>query len=219
MNKLILLLLLVGCNSVDSSKVEIIKSTPIFISNKTPIELYSHITKWEGHQVTNDPYDLGGLTHGGVTKHTYDHIRPRLERKGISVNSFYNLNESDIIKFIDYYYFTFNCNRLKDSRLAMVFTEAYWGGNSIVKEYINILKDYSGQELTLNSKLSGYSLTQSTCNYLNSLNEEQIIQVLHMFDMVRYNYYHNKCEKNPTQYKFLKGWINRSNDLNNLVLN
>jgi hypothetical protein len=207
MKYLLLLLLFISCNEIQ----EIDETNPIptykVEINKDELVLdflYVHIPKWEGKVITNYPEDKGGLTNSGLTYTTWKHIH-----KKIGLNSFEKLDDTDIQKAINYYYYTFNCNKVNDLQLSALFTETYWGGNILVREYINHINYTRGLNLKLNSKISGYSLSEEVLKFLNNENPAMLYNELLS---VKYNYLYRKVEADSSQRRFLKGWLNRTDD-------
>lgn len=160
----------------------------------------THIPKWEGTQIVNDPYDQGGLTNSGLTYTTWEHLHQRLK-----LNNFEALTANDVSKCIKWYYTTHNCHKLNNIKLQALFTEFYWGGYTFIKEVLP--EDFRSD------KLHGYALNEKAIAYFNSMYIDDQETYIRKTIEFRRQWLYKKCENNPTQKKFLQGWLNRINDL------
>lgn len=183
-------------------------------------KLIPHILKWETGVVkkstetfeqyfnrcrskgwTNDPLDMGGATQSGLTLNAY---KTYCKKHGISTPTVDNL------KKIPY------------STWLAIFKEDYWDrwqADKIVSQSVaNVLVDYvwgSGcygitkiQE-ALGLKVDGIVGSKT----LAMVNGKSALQMFSLAKQVREKHYRAIVKAKPSQAKWLKGWLNRLNDL------
>lgn len=195
-----IIVLLIGLTVISCSKEQdktLVKSDALALKI-----LHSHIPKWEGNTITDHPADRGGLTNSGLTYNTYLHLKDI-----IHLPKFETLDKEDIKKCIHYYYKTTNAYRIKNAKIAALLTEFYWGRNTVVRR----VADFYG--FPLNGRLQGYSLS---VQFIHSVNNMDLVQQEEFIDIClkfRENYYLEVASKISNQKVFLKGWLNRNNDL------
>ena len=165
-------------------------------------KLVPKILKWEGGaKYTNDPVDKGGPTKYGITLATWKNV-------GYDKNGDGRIDSQDI-------------KLLTEKDFQMVLKKNYWDkwkGDQINNQSIaNLVVDWlwgSGKwgiiypQRALGVKDDGV-VGQKTINALNSGNQEEIFKKIWK---MKQQFYYNIVKNNPSQKKFLKGWLNRLND-------
>lgn len=157
-----------------------------------PYILKPFIRKWEGGY-SNHPLDLGGATKWGITHVTY--------------NSFYkgdvkNLTEEqwDYI-FITQYWDKMNATHIKDQNVANIIVDWAWGsGVASTKKRI---------QRALGLKDDGIFGPKT----MAALNDEDGFNTFRRIWNARGTFYNQIVKNNPKQKVFLKGWMNRLNDM------
>lgn len=151
--------------------------------------------KWEGGYV-NDPVDNGGITYAGITRKNHpewsgwaalDHLEPRTgtiyESLTPLVHQFYRAKYWGRIEEI--------CN---DAVAAFTFDFKVNSGNRAIKALQRIVgADDDG------------ILGADTINKTNNYNGNLIAALLQS----RRQFYYDIVHNNPSQKKFLNGWLNR----------
>ena len=162
-------------------------------------KLIPHILKWEGGFV-NNIHDKGGATMKGVTLRTYTDY---CERKG--------LPEPNII----------DLQNIPDEHWNAILKEGYWNrwrADEIKDQSVaNILVDWVYNSGVHGIRIPQYLLSlksdgivgKLTLNAINSYPNQQ--ELFERLKAERIRYY-NRLATEPSQKKFLKGWINRVND-------
>ena len=162
--------------------------------------LMPFILKWEGG-FSNHPADRGGATNKGITLATYADYR---RRKGITPTTADDLR------------------RLTEAEWLEIFTRGYWNqfrADEIASQSVAaILVDWLW--------MSGTTAIKTTQRFLG-LNPDGIvgpktIAAINAYDPsklfghirdLREAHFREIVRKNPSQQVFLKGWMNRLNDL------
>ena len=152
----------------------------------------------------NDPDDLGGATNKGIAWDTWVQnaqsvlgIDPTLENLG-------NLTDQgakDIYK--NEYWDKINADDIDDGDIRFMLFDFYVNsGSHAVK----------GVQRTLNSM--GYNLTVDGGmgpNTLNAINSANQMDLYNNLKQTRIDFYNGIVQRNPSQSKFLNGWLNRIN--------
>lgn len=158
--------------------------------------LMPFILKWEGGYV-NDPDDKGGATNRGVTLATFRHYYGS-EKTAAQLRNLTNHQWLTIFK--DGYWDRWKADQILNQNLANILVDWVWAsgvhGIKIPQRLLNVEADGKVGPITLTA--------------LNSKEPEPFFKEI---QAARIKFVENICEKDPTQLKFLKGWINRINDL------
>lgn len=160
-------------------------------------KLMPFILQWEGGFV-DDPDDRGGATNKGVTLTTF--------------RQYYGQSRT-----VD------DLRNITEEQWLHIFKCGYWDkmkGDDIDNQSVaNILVDWaynSGPKTPSKAvqRIVGATpdgiIGRKTLSSINSRNPEQLFSYI---KQERIDFYNNICEKNPSQRKFLKGWMNRVNSL------
>lgn len=165
-------------------------------------KLVPKILKWEGgSKYTNDPLDLGGPTKYGITLETWRHV-------GYDKNGDGVINREDI-------------KLLTEKDFQLVLKKNFWDkwkADQIENQSMaNLVVDWlwnSGKwgviypQRALGLKADGI-VGAKTIAALNEGNKEETFKKIWH---ARQDFYLNIVKKNPSQKRFLKGWLSRLND-------
>lgn len=145
------------------------------------------VLKWEGGFV-NDKDDKGGATNKGITQYTYNSYR---KSKKLPVRSVLYITEQEV-KDIYYnrYWLAAGCNKMSPKFAALCFDTAVNMGTGVVK----------ATGMTRNAEFLKAAQYKYPDKYLEA----------------RRNKY-REFAKYGNQAKFLKGWLNRVNDLEKFI--
>lgn len=159
--------------------------------------LMPFIQKWEGGYA-NNPNDKGGCTMKGITIKTYR-------------------------KYFGEYKTCSDLKNITKEQWLHIFENGYWNpckGDDIIDQSIaNIIVDWawmSGVKTAIKKiqKIIGVEddgiVGKQTLNAINSFPPDILFEIIYN---ERKKYYYNICENNPSQEVFLKGWMNRLNDM------
>lgn len=169
--------------------------------------LVTHILKWEGGYV-NDPDDHGGKTNKGVTYNTYQGLVKSVLGVEPSEQHFNSLTDSQVKQFIKHFWDAVKGDSFKSSLVSCFLTEMAWGSGprTSIKTLQSTLNTYFSKQLTVDGAIG-----PKTIEAANSVNGEQLFNYL----VREREAFLKRLAENPTQQKFLKGWLNRVNDFVN----
>lgn len=160
------------------------------------------VLKWEGSQFTNDPDDHGGATRLGVTQRVYDAYRRRL---GQALQS---------VKFITM------------PEVRSIYRRGYWApvqADRMPAPLDLVLFDTGvlmgvGRAARLLQASLGVSVDGVIgSGTLGALGVADPLSVAREVAALREGRLRRIAEADPSQRKFLRGWLNRLNDLRRLV--
>lgn len=157
------------------------------------------VAKWEAGFV-NDPKDKGGATNMGITIGTWKQIGYDKDGDGdIDVQDIRLLDERDFSCVLKIYWNRWQANRIINQSIAnllvdWVFTSGKWG-IVIPQRIIGVNDDGKVGPMTLKA--------------LNSKNEKELFE--NLFE-ARKKFFKDIVKNNPSQKRFLKGWLNRLED-------
>jgi lysozyme family protein len=161
--------------------------------------------KWEGG-ISNDPADRGGLTKWGVTQATYDRYRKAV---GLPPQSVVKMTEPEMKEI----YCRFYWQPVRGDEfayplaLALFDTGVNMGVGTAIKLLQRAINDLLPQQKWV--AVDGV-LGEQTLRAAKTLDPRRLaLQLCNR----REERYHAIVRANPTQQKFLKGWLNRLNDL------
>lgn len=159
--------------------------------------IISWVDKWEGGTVYFA--SEGQLTNRGIQFNTFKLLAPSLLGiKNPTENDLRNITQTQWLKFIKYFWnvATFN-NSIKDQNAANIMFQAFWGsGRSGIKEMqrtLGVTADGIVGMQTINAINSDKNAGKKLYNALIS--------------------YYKRLAKQPRYAQFLKGWLNRMEDL------
>jgi len=148
----------------------------------------------------NDPLDLGGATQSGLTLKTY---KAYCKQKGISTPTVTNLKNIPYATWLAVMKTLFwdKCkgDLINSQSVADMFIDFAWGSGGGVKKV----------QQTLGLIADGIVGMKT----ITALNSRQPLDMFNIIKNARINYYNTLVARNPSQRKWLKGWMNRVNDL------
>lgn len=163
--------------------------------------LVPFILKWEGGWV-NDPLDLGQETNKGVCFRTYKLYRSRKglpqptieDLKALSDNEF-----TDILKSM--YWDACRGDRIESQSVANAIVDWGWHSGTITaaKEIQKLLG------VTADGIIGNVTLGE-----INSRNPRELFDSI---KIARIAYLNRICSSRPANKKFMRGWMNRVNNL------
>ena len=163
-------------------------------------KLAPFVLKWEGGFV-NDPADKGGATNKGVTIAVWQKQGYDKNKDGkIDVKDLKNLSDEDATAIMKKHYWDrWKADQIKDQRVANTLVDWLWcsgaWGIKIPQKILGLKVDGIVGEKTITA------VNNAPANFLQTLYKE------------RQEFLERIAKTNPTQKRFLKGWMNRMNDL------
>lgn len=166
-------------------------------------KLIPHILKWEGgDKFTNDPLDRGGATKYGITLNTLISNNYDINHDGKV-----NVDDVKILQLDDFkhilkvnYWDRWQADKINNQSLANLLVDWLWGSG------VNGIKI---PQRLLGVPADGV-VGAKTINALNGANQRDIYNKVWQ---ARKEFYEKIVKNNPSQSKWLKGWLNRLNDL------
>ncbi len=165
--------------------------------------LAPYIKKWEGG-FANDPADRGGATNKGVTIATFEAYckakslpRPSVER----LKRMTDAEWIDILKTM--FWDRWQADKIKSQKLANILVDWVWGsgvyGIKIPQRILGVKQDGIVGDETLKA--------------LNAQEPDKLFQVIYE---ARKKYLNDITISRPINKRFLKGWLNRLEDIRRL---
>lgn len=165
--------------------------------------LAPYIKKWEGG-FANDPADRGGATNKGVTIATFEAYckakslpRPNVERLKRMTDGEW----LDILKTM--FWDRWQADKIKSQKLANILVDWVWGsgvyGIKIPQRILGVKQDGIVGNKTLEA--------------LNAQDPDKLFQVIYE---ARKKYLNDITISRPINKRFLKGWLNRLEDIRRL---
>lgn len=165
-------------------------------------KLAPFILKWEGGFV-NDPLDKGGATNMGVTIGTWRSVGYDKDGDGdIDVDDLHLLDTKDVIERVlrPHYWNRWRADEIKNQSVANILVDWVWasGAHGIRRP-----------QRILGVTADGI-VGPKTIAAVNSMDPME----LHFrIKNDRIKFIDEICEKNPSQERFRRGWLNRINSL------
>ena len=163
----------------------------------TLTEALKFTLKWEGG-FTNDPVDPGGATNKGIIQSVYNRYR---RRKGLDIRSVKNLTEQEMLEIYEKDYWDLVRAKYLKSPLGLVMfdTCVNMGPSGSI----------SRLQMALGLKVTG-SWTKEISDVIHTCDAGAIaLQICRLRVAKRYA----RVKEDERQRKFLRGWLNRDNDL------
>lgn len=168
---------------------------------------------------TDDKFDKGGATNFGISvrfaEGTGDLELFDMDQDGdIDRDDMYNLTQEVAEEaYKKYFWDKYRLDDLtSDKKALVIFDAAVNHGIPNTTAMVQKAIDACGETITVDGKFG-----PKTFSLIESLDEDVFIE---SFLNIRSKFYNRIVEKNPTQSKFLKGWLNRiknlQKDLSNL---
>lgn len=157
------------------------------------------IRKWEGGYV-NDPADHGGSTNMGVTLETWKKVGYDEDGDGdIDAQDIKLLKPSDFTKVLKIYWDRWKADNIRNQSIANILVDWVWGSGSWG---IKI------PQRVLATKEDGV-VGATTLALINGQDPKTLFDKIYN---ARVQFLQNIVKNNPSQQKFLKGWLNRLAD-------
>lgn len=165
--------------------------------------LAPYIKKWEGG-FANDPADRGGATNKGVTIATFEAYckakslpRPSVER----LKRMTDAEWLDILKTM--FWDKWQADKIKSQKLANILVDWVWGsgvyGIKIPQRILGVKQDGIVGDETLKA--------------LNAQDPDKLFQAIYE---ARKKYLNDITISRPANKRFLRGWLNRLEDIRRL---
>lgn len=165
-------------------------------------KLAPFILKWEGGFV-NDPDDAGGATNMGVTISTWQKVGYDKDDDGyIDVEDLRLLSKDDVVNHVlkPHYWDRWKADEIKSQSIANTLVDWVWGsgkwGIIIPQRILGVKPDGVVGKVTLSA--------------LNARDPKELFAAI---KAARVNYLDDIVRKRPANKKFLRGWMNRLNDI------
>lgn len=162
--------------------------------------LLPFILRWEGGFV-NDPNDRGGATNKGVTLSTWRNVGYDKDGDGdIDVTDLKQLTDEDVMSRVlkPHYWDRWRADEITSQSVANMLVDWVWCSGAYG---IKI------PQRILNVKIDGI-VGAKTLSAVNSRDPRELFDELRN---EREEFLRRIVKNNPTQKKFLRGWINRLN--------
>jgi len=158
------------------------------------------IVKWESDKYVNDPLDKGGPTKYGITLATWKSVGVDKDGDGdIDANDVKLLTKGDFSRVLRQYWDRWQADKIFNQSIADILVDWVWG---------------SGKwGIVIPQRLLGLNadgvVGPKTIAAVNAQDPKKF------FDQIfaaRVKFINDIVANNPSQKKFIKGWMNRLND-------
>lgn len=164
--------------------------------------LLPYLMRWEGGYV-NDPHDRGGATNKGVTIATWRKVGYDINGDGnIDVVDLQSLSDYDVLTRVlkPHYWDRWQADDIISQSVANILVDWVWGSGAYG---IKIPQRLLGVEI------DGIVGPQT----LAAVNAQEPRELFMRLKQERADFLHRIVDNNPTQKRFIRGWMNRLNDL------
>jgi lysozyme family protein len=168
-------------------------------------KLVPYILKWEGGLV-NDPIDRGGLTNKGITFETYTALAQRVLGIAPTQANFRAMTKEQASLFVKYFFdIATGGNTVRSEQIAFILTNWHWGsGKGGLISFQKMLNQKFGAGLKEDGVIG-----PKTVAVINSINSSKLYNEAIKW---RADFFRAIAKNDPSQNRFLKGWLNRLND-------
>ena len=170
-------------------------------------EWWKHVVGYEGSledwkKNPANKSDRGGETNWGVTKKLY---MARAEAFGLPATEagFAAMTPAQAMRFGQMIWKGSGANRTKNPGVALVLADWYWGG--IQTDRFSALLKEKGRAATFKEGMPD----EATIDFLNTLPPDELVNLMSDAKAAQYR---QIAEKDPSQQKFLKGWLKRNEE-------
>lgn len=165
-------------------------------------KLLPFILSWEGGYV-NDPVDKGGATNMGVTIATWRNVGYDKDGDGdIDVDDLKLLSKDDVLNRVlkPHYWDKWKADQIKSQSVANILVDWVWGSGA--------------NGIKLPQKLLGLTVDGIVGpKTLAAVNSSDSLVLFNTIKAEREAFLYRIVERDPTQKRFIKGWLNRLNAL------
>nr|DAW34410.1 MAG TPA: Lysozyme [Caudoviricetes sp.] len=165
-------------------------------------KLLPFILSWEGGYV-NDPVDKGGATNMGVTIATWRKVGYDKDGDGyIDVDDLKLLSKDDVLNRVlkPHYWDKWKADQIKNQSVANILVDWVWGSGA--------------NGIKLPQKLLGLTVDGIVGpKTLAAVNSSDSLVLFNTIKAERKAFLYRIVERDPSQKRFLKGWLNRLNAL------
>lgn len=165
-------------------------------------KLLPFILSWEGGFV-NDPVDKGGATNMGVTIATWRKVGYDKDGDGdIDVDDLRLLSKEDVLNRVlkPHYWDKWKADQIKSQSVANILVDWVWGSGA---NGIKIPQKLLG--LTVDGIVGPKTLA--------AVNSSDSLALFNAIKAEREAFLYRIVERDPSQKRFIKGWLNRLNAL------
>lgn len=164
-------------------------------------KLAPKIAKWEGGYV-NDPLDKGGATNMGITIGTWKQVGYDKNGDGdIDASDIKMLDKKDFSRVLRQYWNRWKADSISNQSIADILVDWVWGsgkwGIIIPQRILGVIADGI--------------VGPKTIQALNNADQKELFSKI--FE-ARVKFLNDIVRNNPSQKRFIKGWLNRLNDFN-----
>jgi len=169
------------------------------------------VLKWEGGY-SNHPYDPGGATNKGITQRVYDAWR---ESKKLPKQDVRKITDAEVEQiYWERYWTPLRASELPEPLDLVAFDSGVNCGVERAAKWLqSALKKLVDSNITIDGKVG----KQTVAAAQRAAREGKALQVAATIIDTRENYYRQLAERHPTLAVFLKGWLNRINDLRKTI--
>lgn len=175
------------------------------------IKLIDMILQHEGGFV-NDPDDKGGFTYRGITRKNFPNWEGwQIVDTNLPLKNGQIIKNEELEQYVREFYYDNFYHLMKIDEIDNMLISGHLlchGVNAGIKNSVKILQKSINTICNDNISVDGI-IGKITLNYANSNVQEEIANEM---IVKRKEYYTNLAKRNPSQQKFLKGWINRVNN-------
>jgi lysozyme family protein len=171
-------------------------------------KVFKQIEKWEGTSFENVDSDLGGITSRGVTFPVYLENCKNVLNKKPTLKHFKILSQEEAFKFYNFIWIKCGLENVENIKVATCLYDFIFNSQYARREIQKFLIT-KGYKLDIDNIFGKQSFTAINDYVFNNKEKD----VLKSFFKVREDYLGNLVKNNPSQQKFLLGWMNRINDL------
>jgi len=167
--------------------------------------LIPFLLRWEGGEV-DDPNDNGGHTNKGVTYGTYAQLCRQIYGVEPSKEHFVALTDVEVGLIVKHFWDkSTNYNEIRCQKVAEAITTWRWGsGNGGLMWFQQMLNKEYDCKLVVDGIIGSGSVW-----FINKLDQDILFKNCLKYRKARFE---TICKNNETQYKFLRGWLNRLTD-------
>lgn len=177
------------------------------MTNKA-IKLIDMILKSEGGFV-NDPDDRGGVTYRGITRKNFPNWKGwKIVDANLPLKNGQIIKNDELEQYVREFYHENFYQPMKIDEIDNMLISGHLlchGVNAGIKTAVKILQKSINKIYNVGISVDGI-VGNITLSYSNGDKAESVAQ-----EMIseRKEYYTNLAKRNPSQKKFLKGWLNR----------